>query len=102
LTGHPSIEDRLAALEDHQREIWDLRRALTERLEAVNRGRDLFDAPTRAMLHRLRELEHLVRAERREAERLVDDARESVVARRAEQEWDVRRWPWSGVRSGDG
>lgn len=83
LTGEPSIEQRLAGIEDLDREIWELRRALVERLAEVRQGRGVFDAPARAQLARLRQLEQDVRQKRRAVEDLVDAARNAVAQRRA-------------------
>jgi hypothetical protein len=84
LTGEPTIESRLAEIEDREREIWELRRALSQRLAEVRQRRGVFDATARAQLARLRELESAVRLERREIDVLVDEARATVETKRAE------------------
>lgn len=83
MSSGASIAERLAKLEDIERELWDLRHSLAERLEAVRRRADLFDADTRERVRRLRVLEALATTERLEVDQLVDDALDLVLARRA-------------------
>ncbi|MFN8222159.1 MAG: hypothetical protein U0R50_02800 [Gaiellales bacterium] len=85
MTSALSIDERLARLEAAEREMWDLRHSLAERLDAVRRGAGIFDAPTRERVRRLRELEAALGAERIEVDRLVGAACEAVLARRAEE-----------------
>jgi hypothetical protein len=83
LARAPTIESRLAQLEDLERELWEIRRSLAARLDGVRRGRAVFDASARAQLARLRDLEGLARVERRAVEALVDEARSAIVRRKA-------------------
>jgi hypothetical protein len=80
----PSIDERLASLEEADREISELRHVVATRLEDVRRGSGVFDAATRELVRRLRELEHASDAERRELEPLVEAALAAVLARRTE------------------
>ena len=79
-----SIDERLAILEDIDREICELRHVITTRLEDVRRGSGVFDSATRELVRRLRELEKTAGAERREVEQLVAAALDAVLTRRTE------------------
>ena len=84
MSPRETIDERLARIEDAEREISDLRHELGERLADVRRGTAVFDSATRELVRRLRRLEGDVAIERREAEELVELALEAVIARRKE------------------
>lgn len=84
MSSGPTIDERLARIEDADRELSDLRFELGERLADVQRGTAVFDATTREVVRSLRQLEAEVAAERREAAELVELALEAVLARRKE------------------